>query len=321
MTKLKTLVATIPGMIGEKDLAPLRELSDVTYYEADSISETELADKCGGYDYLMLNMDIVTKSGNLKLTPDFYANSNVQNLKAIAIDMTGMDYFSPQAAEEAGIMLQSIPHYSSQSVAESILAEVLLHSRQRHLAYTDEIKQEKVISRKGINLDSRTAGIIGYGSIGSTVARLLSGLNMNIIAWNRSEKSGVNLVSLEELFEQSDVICLGLKTVTEGEESNVNMIGSDLLDLCNGTIIVNLANQSLIDASAMDEALSNGKVSAYSVEASADIRNILGKHPNVHFPPHNAWNSDESMQTLRDVWVGNILSVINGEPQNVYKDS
>lgn len=320
MSKPKTLIVTISGMIGENDLISLRKRSDVEYFETSTISESELADKCAGYSYLMLNMDVVPKTGDLKLTEAFYSHPNVRNLKTIAVDMTGMDYFSPKAAASAGVRLQNIPHYSSQSVAESILSEVLLHSRQRHLAYVDEIKQQEVVARKGINLVGRTAGIVGYGSIGSTVARLLSRLDMKVVVWNRSPKPGVNFVSLEELFSKSDVICVTMKTVTEGVGANTKIIGANLLELCNGTIIVNLANESLVDSSAMKDALSKGKVSAYSVEASTDTRNKLGSHPNIHIAPHNAWNSDESMQTLRDVWVANVISVIEGNPQNVYKE-
>jgi|SRR6185503_2282360 len=320
MNKHRTLIATIPGMIGDNDLIPLRKVSEVEYFESSSISETELAAKCAGYDYLMLNMDILPKKNNLKLTETFYSSPNVKNLRTIAVDMTGMDYFSPKMAAAAGVMLQNIPHYSSQSVAESILSEILLHSRQRHLAYMDEIKQQKVISRKGINLVGRTAGIIGYGSIGSNVSKLLLSLGMKVIVWNRTPKSGIESVSLEELFTQSDVICIAVKTVTDGVEANVNMVGHDLLELCKGTIIVNLANESLVDSDAILKALSSNKVVAYSVEGSDNIRNILTGYSNIHFAPNNAWDSDESMQTLRDVWVKNVISVIDGSPQNVYHE-
>ncbi len=316
----RTLVVTIPGMIGETDLVPLRERSNVDYCELESITEADLAEKCAGYDYLMLNMDVVPKTGSLKLTEAFYGQPTVRNLKAIAVDMTGMDYFSPKAAAAAGVMLQNIPHYSSRSVAESILAEVLLHSRQRHLAYVDEIRRQPVEARKGINLINRTAGIVGYGSIGSAVAGLIESLGMNVLIWNRSTKAGVNPVSLEHLFETSNVICVCLKTVHEGQGANVGLIGSDLLGRCHGAIIVNLANESLVDTKAMSDALSSGKVAAYSVEASANLRSAIGSHPSVHFAPSNAWNSDESMQVLRNVWVANVLSVIAGKPQNVYRE-
>jgi len=320
MTRPKTLVVTIPGMISEKDLIPLRERSDVEYCELKSISESDLAKRCAGFDFLMLNMDVLPKIGSTKLTETFYSQPAVWALKTIALDMTGMDYFSPRAAAAAGVLLQNIPHYSSQSVAESILAEIFLHSRQRHLAYVDEIRGEPVQARKGINIANRTAGIMGYGSIGSTVAGLLTALGMNVLVWNRSSKPGVNLTSLEQLFEKSDVICVALKTVHDGAGANVGIVGSDLLERCHGAIVVNLANESLVDAEAMANALSKGKVTAYSVEASSKLRDALGSYRNVHFAPSNAWDSEESMQALRSIWVANILSVISGKPQNVYRE-
>lgn len=316
----KTLVVTIPGMISEGDLVILRERSKVDYCELQSIAEADLAERCAGYDYLMLNMDVVPKTGSLKLTEAFYVHPAVRNLKTIAVDMTGMDYFSPKAAAAVGVMLQNIPHYSSQSVAESIVAEVLLHSRQRHLAYVDEIRRQPVEARKGINIANRTAGIVGYGSIGSTVAGLVKNLGMEVLVWNRSPKPGLTLVSLDHLFEQSSVICVCLKTVHEGQGANVGLIGTKLLGRCRGAIIVNLANEALVDTKAMADALSSGAVEAYSVEGSSSLHGAIGSYPNVHFAPSNAWNSDESMQALRNVWVANVLSVIAGKPQNVYRE-
>jgi len=320
MTTPKTLIVTIPGMIGESDIAPLRQQSDVEYCELNAISEEALAQKCTGYDYLMLNMDVVPMSGHLKLTDRFYTHPGVQSLKAIAVDMTGMDYFSPKLAEAAGILLQNIPHYSSQSVAESILSEILLHSRQRHLSYMDVINGTPVEARKGINLVGRTAGIVGYGSIGSKVAELLAAIGMKVIVWNRSRKENISTASLEQIFQESDVVCIALTTVSEGYDANVGIIGENLLELCHGAIIVNLANELLVDLEAMTQALSDGRVSAYSVEASPQVKAVLSMHNNVHFAPPNAWNSDESMQILREVWISNVISAVEGELRNVYRE-
>jgi glycerate dehydrogenase len=320
MKKVNTLVATIPGMIGDADLAPLRAKSEVRYCERESISEAELAEMCAGFDCLMLNMDVVPKQGSVKLTERFYDSPAVRRLKTIAIDMTGMDYFSPGAARSAGVQLQNIPHYSSRSVAESILAEVLLHSRQRHLAYQDVLLGAPVKARKGINLLGRTAGIVGYGSIGETIGELLAAVGMNVVVWNRSPKSTAKQIGLPELFDASDVICVCLKTVHSGEQRNVGVIDRALLSRCKGSIVVNLANELLVDANAMLVALNEGKVTGYSVEASPAYRQVLQSHPSVHFAPSNAWDSDESMATLRSVWVQNVISTIDGAPQNVYRE-
>lgn len=314
----KTLVVTIPGMIFEKDLLPLKNYSDINYMELRSISEGDLAAACAGHDYLMLNMDVLPTIGKIKLSEIFYSHLSVKSLKSIAIDMTGMDYFSPKAALANGVMLQNIPHYSSQSVAETVVSEILLHSRQRHLAYVDELKQRPIEPRKGINLVNRTAGIVGFGSIGSRVAGLLAGMGMKVIAWNRSQKAGMNFVSLEKLFESSQVICISVKTVLEGNDSNQGMIGYELLRRGRGLIMVNLANHAIIQSNAMSSAITSGNVASYSVEDNPEVRQILGRHESVHFAPHNSWNSDESMQALRDTWVSNIITAIQGNPANRY---
>lgn len=321
MASAKTLVVTIPGMIGESDLAPLREVSDVTYDERESIDQDELAALCEGYDYLMLNYDVLPTIGNFKLSDEFYEAEAVQSLKAVATDITGMDWASPKAAAKNDVTLLNIPHYSTQSVAESTLSEVLLHSRQRHRAYMDQLRGETPKDRKGINLADRTAGIVGLGSIGERASGLLSALGMNVIAWNRSERPGTALVPLEELFDRSDVICICLKTVKEGDSPNTGIVGRDLLSRCKGAIIINLANEVLVDHEAMADAIEAGNVSGYSVEWSDDLRSSrLGQLEAVHFPPHNAWSSDESLETLRETWVANVVSAIHGSPVNVYAE-
>ncbi|HEX9986339.1 MAG TPA: NAD(P)-dependent oxidoreductase [Thermoanaerobaculia bacterium] len=321
MTRPRTLVVTVPEMIGEADLAPLREVSDVDYKEVASISERELATLCDGYDYLMLNYDVLPTVGNFKLTEGFYATSAVRSLKGVATDITGMDWSSPKGAASNGVLLLNIPHYSTESVAESVLAEILLHSRQRHSAYIDEIRGRAVEARKGINLLGRTAGVIGWGSIGSRVAELLKAIGMNVVIWNRTPRPGLQTVSLETLFDEADVICVCLKTVKEGDAPNTGIVSGDLLLRCHGTIVVNLANAALVDHDAMVEALRDGRVAGYSVERSAALINSpLAKEDGVHLPPSNAWFSDESLETLRSTWVGNVISAIQGNPQNIYRD-
>lgn len=317
--KPKILVVTTPKMIDEEDLKPLEKLSDVTYRELKSISEAKLAKMCNGFDYLMLNMDAVTNTKELKLTPKFYKYPEVRSLKGIAVDMTGMDYFSPEAAKTAGVVLQNIPHYASQSVAESVVAEVLIHSRQRHLAYKDEEAGRDVEARKGINLKGKRAGIVGLGNIGKIVASLLRGLGMEVSYWNKSKRNE-GAIKLEKIFEQSDVICVCAKTVLKGPSASVGMINASLLARSQGAIIVNLANPLLVDTKALVSGLKDGNVAAYSVEASDELRSALEKFPQVHFAPANAWKSDESIALLRKTWVENIISAINGQPQNVYRD-
>ncbi len=317
---MKTVVVTIPGMIFEDDLARLRAATDVTYVEIDSVTEDSLAELAAEADVLMLNFDVVV-NGCGELSAEFWHRSELASLKAVSFDMTGIDWSSPSSALERGLVFMNIPHYSSQSVAESVMAEILLHSRQRHMAYVDEIKGRDVVGRKGINLHGRTIGVIGLGSIGSTVASLARGLNMNVIGWNRSPRDGVELVSIPEVFDRSDVIVVSLKTVKSGSDANVGIIGAEALAHAKDAIVINLANRALVDEAAMAEAIADGRVTAYSLDRNADsLAGPLGTLEQVHFPPGNAWNSDESMDTLRETWVSNVLGFIAGAPTNIFTE-
>ena len=314
---MKTVVVTIPGMINPEDIAVLKSTLDVTYHEVESVTEDKLANLASGAEILMLNFDVVV-NGCKEISPEFWTRGELANLKMVNFDMTGIDWASPSAAMARGITLINIPHYSTQSVAESVLAEILLHTRQRHLAYVDRIKGRPVTGRKGMNLSGRTIGVVGLGSIGSKVAELCEAIGMNVIAWNRSAREGRTIVSLDELFAKSDVIVIALKTEKEGSNANVGIVGEQLLVQASGVVVVNLANSALVDEGAMARAIQAKKVLAYSLDRNENsVAGPLGDLDEVHFPPANAWNSDESLDTLRLTWVANSLCFAKGEPQNL----
>ena len=130
---MKTVVVTIPGMIFDADLNRLSAQTEVKYVEVDKVTEDSLAGLTAGADVLMLNFDVVV-NGCGELSADFWQREELATLKAVSFDMTGIDWSSPSDALAKGLVLMNIPHYSTQSVAESVMAEILLHSRQRHLA-------------------------------------------------------------------------------------------------------------------------------------------------------------------------------------------
>lgn len=322
-SKPKTLIVTVAGMIDKKDLAPLKAVSQVDYHEVKSISEDALAKKCSGYDYLMLNMDSLPLKDNLKLTPKFYSNKSLGGLRLISLDMTGMDMFSPDEAEKNGIKFKNINDYSTESVAESVLAEVLLHARQRHLGYMDMVKGKDQEARKGMNLLNKTAGVIGYGNIGSRVGDLLKGIGMNVMAWDPFPKAGLEVHSLAKIFDKADVICVLAKTILEGKDSNVDMIDYDLMKRSKGAILVNLANVNLVSMDGLKRALKSGTISAYSYqkEYGSGKKDKIESIPNVHVCPPNAWDSDESREDLKKAWMDNVIKDIKDSKSSKQKEN
>ena len=310
--------------ITEEDLAPLNKICNLDYIRTESMSETQLAEKCKNQDYLMLNMDFLPSYPNKmeKLTEKFYNNKNIKNLKGINVDMTDADFFSPEECKKRNIILQTCPDAVTQSVAESTITEILLHSRQRHLAYNDQINKDDVECRKGINLDGKTAGIIGYGHIGKTVADILRGFGMNVLVNDVNTNLGMEITPLKTMFKNADVISIHIPAIENNStnKSNEGLIDKSLLNLCKGTILINLATDIIVDTNDLIDALKSNKITGYSVEPGREITNKLKQYPQVHISPCS-YDSDESRNNVKTTWINNMISAIKGHPENVWRGS
>ncbi len=310
--------------ITEKDLKPLKNVCDLDYVQVKSMTEEELAEKCENYDYLMLNMDFLPSYPNKmeKLTEKFYNHKGIQNLKAINVDMTDADFFSPQECQKRGILLQTCPDAVTTSVAESAVCEILLHTRMRHLAYNDEIKNKNVECRKSINLTGKTAGIVGYGNIGKNVANMLRGIGMNVLVYDVDKNIEAEITPLNELFKKSNVISIHAPAIQNNKSntSNVGMIDSKLLNLCNEAILINLATDIIVDNDAIVNAIKSGKILGYSVEPGRKITDKLKKYPQVHISPCS-YDSDESRNNVKSTWINNMITAIQGHAENVWQGS
>ena len=322
--KPRVLLIMLEGIwdITNKDLAPLRKVANVDFVQVKSMTEEQLAKKCENYDYLMLNMDFLPfpdPNKMEKLTEKFYNHPSIQGLIGINVDMTDADFFSPQLAEEKNIILQTTPNAVTRSVAESAVTEILVHARQRHGAYTDEIKGKKQQCRKGINLHGKTAGIIGYGNIGKCVANILRGMGMNVLVYDVNKNLGVKITPIEKLFRDSDVISIHIPALEKNNnnKSNINFIDARLLNLSKGAILINLATDIIVNTRDVIKALKSGNISAYSVEPGREVTNKLKNIPNAHISPCS-FDSDESRKNIVDIWIKNMITAIEGNSQNVW---
>jgi phosphoglycerate dehydrogenase-like enzyme len=307
--------------IKDSDLDPIRKLADLTVKNIKSMSESELANECKGYDYLMLNMDFLPAYPNKmeKLTEKFYKNPNIKNLKGINVDMTDADFFSPWECKDRGIILQTCPNAVSDSVAESAVTEILLHARNRHLAYVDLINDKDQECRKSVDLKGKTAGIIGYGNIGKSVAKALKALGMNILI---HEVNKDNNSSLANLFKKSQVITIHIPAIQNNKDntSNVDLIDKKLLDLCDSCILINLATDIIVNNDDLIDAIKKEKIIGYSVEPGRKVTDKLSKYPQVHISPCS-YDSDESRKNVKEIWIQNMVSMLKNNPQNVWLGS
>ncbi len=136
----------------------------------------------------------------------------VTNLKFIARVGAGLESIDTTYAKEKGIHLISAPEGNRNAVGEHALGMIL--SLFNNLKKADlEIRQGKWLreENRGIELEGKTIGLIGYGNMGNAFAKVLSGFDVNVICYDIKDNVGnqnAKQVTLDELFEKTDVLSL-----------------------------------------------------------------------------------------------------------------
>jgi len=236
------------------------------------------------------------------------------NLKGLALDTTAFGYVDLDYCKKRGITVTNVPYYSTESVAEHVLA--LLLGCAKRVFLTDRRAQKGQYKlEKGFELKDKTLGVIGLGNIGSRVAELGLAIGMKAIAWNRTpkQKEDVEMKSLEEVLAESDAISINL---AENEETRNFLSKERIAQLKDGVIVVNTADRSLVNEEAMAEALKSGKVDSYALEVGDVTSPPLGEIETAFLFKGFGWYTEEALERNKEIWVDNIEGIINNRPPN-----
>ncbi|NDL67559.1 D-2-hydroxyacid dehydrogenase [Anaerotalea alkaliphila] len=252
------------------------------------------------------------------------------NVKYIGVLATGYNIVDVQAAREHGIPVCNIPTYGTAAVAQFVMAMLLeiCHHVGHHSDAVHEGRWEKNADwcfwdHPLIELADKTMGIIGFGRIGQTTARLAQAFGMKVLAYDAYrnpalETETCRYVELDELYAQSDVITLHCPLFPE-TEGIINK--GSIAKMKDGVIILNNSRGPLIVEQDLCDALNSGKVSAAGVDvvSSEPIKgdNPLLKAKNCLITPHISWAPKESRQRLMDIAVDNLKRFLDGTPVNV----
>lgn len=232
-----------------------------------NISSEELANELKGFTYVILGTHPTFKK-------DFFELN--QDVKLIARHGLGYNNIDIKAAAEHGVIVTKEANVIEQdAVAEYAVA--LLHAVAKNLITANNMvhNDEWKISRErlmGFQLRGRITGIIGCGNIGRRVAEIMKyGYRNKIIVYDpylskeAAGKMGVELVSLENLFEQSDFISIHCNLTND----NQNMINKDILKHAKSSLIlINCARGGLVDEEAIAEAIKEKRIFGYGADAT-----------------------------------------------------
>lgn len=181
-------------------------------------------------------------------------------IKVLLLRCAGFDSVDLAVAKECGLPVLRVPAYSPESVAEQGTALLMSINRKTHIAYDRSRKFNfDIAGLTGIALHGRTAGVIGTGKIGQCMINNLKGLGMKILAYDAfpNPNLGLDYVSLDEIYAQSDVITLHCPLMPETKHMlNKEAFGK----MKDGAILINVARGGLVDSEALADAVESGKL-------------------------------------------------------------
>ena len=228
------------------------------------------------------------------------------SLKIIGRGGVGMDNIDVEYAREKGLSVINTPAASSSSVAELVFAHLFggvrfLYDSNRNMPLEGEsnFKGLKKAYAKGIELRSKTIGIIGFGRIGQEVAKIALGLGMNVVAADKymdeaeievslfngtSLKVSIETTSVESVLKQSDFISLHVPAQKD------YVIGSKEFGMMKeGSAIINAARGGVIDEVALVNSLDDNKLAfacldTFENEPKPEVKLLM--HPKISLTPH-----------------------------------
>ncbi len=285
---------------------------------SDTLSGDALVDACK-------DADVISCFIKTHFTQDII--EKLTNLKLICTRSVGCDHIDMDTCKKRGITVCNVPDYGSHVIAEHVFA--LLLSKLRHIPEGDKQVESGTFDYHGLRgmaLRGKTIGIIGTGKIGRRVAEIAYGFGMEILAVDQCrtlqivEKLGVKYVSLEDAFQQSDIMTLH---VPDTKETQHMINAKAFAAMKDGVILVNTARGSLIDSRALLDALKSGKVGYALLDVLEHEQNFtenkeLISHPHVVTTPHIAFYADDSMRNMYSDSCRSIDQWMQGkEPEHV----
>lgn len=247
------------------------------------------------------------------------------DLKMIAVAATGTDVVDKAYCKAHGIIVSNIRNYAFNTVPEHVYA-LAFALRRSLMAYRDDVRAGRwqecdqfcFFDHPIRDMRGSTIGIVGFGAIGKSVARIAEAFEQKVLAYDVFPQPG--LVDLETLLRESDIITLHAPLTPETK----NMIGErEFKMMKRDAILINTGRGGLVDEAALAAALTEGIIGGagfdvLTVEPPKQGNILLDlRLPNLIVTPHVAWASREAMQILADQLIDNVEAFAAGKPQNV----
>jgi len=252
---------------------------------------------------------------------------SAKNCKIFQLWSSGFDKFNVKAAKKNNITICNNGSQNNISVAEH--AVMLMLSLNRKLIHFNNITKNGNWAGNSHGVDlfemkNKVLGIIGFGNIGKTVAKICSGFDMKIIYFDTTKLSkkeerlhNVSYASKTNLLKKSDIISLHLhlnsKTKNLINKKNIKILKKK-------AIIINVSRANLIEKKAIQIALKNKIVAGFGLDVHYEEPTIKNdevlNHPNVVSTPHTAGSTLDTYKRVIFNCLQNIEKKLNNKKVN-----
>ncbi|KAL6568654.1 D-3-phosphoglycerate dehydrogenase 2, chloroplastic [Orobanche hederae] len=311
VTRSRKPTVLVSEKLGEAGLDLLRSFGNVECLY--NLSAEELCAKISEFDAL------IVRSGT-KVTRQVFEAAKGR-LKVVGRAGVGIDNVDLQAATESGCLVVNAPTANTIAAAEHGIA--LLAAMARNVAQADaSMKAGKWQRNKyvGVSMIGKTLAVMGFGKVGSEVARRAKGLGMNVIAHDpyapadRARALGVDLVSFDQAISTADFISLHMPLTPT---TNKILNDETFAKMKKGVRIINVARGGVIDEDALVRALDNGTVAQAALDVfseeppSKDSK--LVQHENVTVTPHLGASTKEAQEGVAVEIAEAVVGALRGE--------
>ena len=268
----------------------------------------------------------IVVSNKVVLDADVIKNS--PSLKLICVSATGSNNVDLNAAKMHDILVCNVRDYATPSVTQHVFTLILalmtnLKSYDQAVEKGDWTNSQQfcLLDYPISELSGKTLGIVGYGVLGKSVAKIAQAFGMQVCLHTRRKgDAAFPYVSLTQLLQSSDIVSLHCPLT---EQTREMIAYKEFALMQSHSILINAARGGIVHEQALADALLKGTiggagVDVLSVEPPEADNPLLNPHiPNLIVTPHIAWASRESRQRCVEEVAKNIRAYQAGKPRNL----
>jgi glycerate dehydrogenase len=303
---------------GDLNWEGIKKFGNLEVY--DRTAESLIVERCKGAEIIFTNKTPLRES----------VLSQLPDLKYIGVLATGYNVVDVDYAKTRGIAVANVPGYGTASVVQMTFA-LLLELCQHVQSHSDSVRQGDWASSPDfcywnyplIELEGKSIGIIGFGSIGQKVADIATAFGMNIIGFSRtrsdqSYRKNFKWAELDDLLKESDVVSVHCPLFPETQ----GIINKGSLRLMKRTaFFLNTSRGPLMVDQDLADALNEGIIAGAGIDVLSveppSANNPLFKAKNCLITPHIAWATKEARSRLMGIAENNLSSFLNQKPINI----